>query len=149
MSSIPFRKLYIKYSSAHKPTTLSSSQTDPLHLTTAFPTLFPMSLGGHLNDRPIKVSLVLFSRFCPRKDRISLLTLTAVPVSSWLGSATDPINLLNSYQLQEHARASIILPLLLRFFLKESWITPGYWSIISKKYKSLIYEIVRVFAQIA
>ena len=36
------------------------------------------------------------------------------------------INHLNSYQLQEHARASVILPLLLRCFLKESWIAAGF-----------------------
>lgn len=65
------------------------------------------------------------------------------------GRLQSPINHLNSYQLQEHARASVILPLLLRCFLKESWIAPAYWSILSKKYKSPIDEIVRVFAQIA
>ena len=42
------------------------------------------------------------------------------------GRLQSPINHLNSYQLQEHARASVILPLLLRCFLKESWITPAY-----------------------
>ena len=60
-----------------------------------------------------------------------------------------PINHLNSYQLQEHARASVILPLLLRIFLKESWIAPGFRSTLSKSYTSPIDEIVRVFARIA
>ena len=65
------------------------------------------------------------------------------------GRLQSPINHLKSYQLQEYARASIILPLLLRCFLKESWIAPAFWSMASKKYKSPIDEIVRVFAQIA
>jgi serine/threonine protein kinase len=57
------RAPYIRYSFAHSPATLSSSWSDPSFFTTAFPTLFPTGLGGHLDDRPVKVSLELLARW--------------------------------------------------------------------------------------
>jgi hypothetical protein len=65
------------------------------------------------------------------------------------GRLQSPIHHLESYQLQEHARASVILPLLLRCCLRKTWITPAFWSAVSKAYQSPIDAIVQVFANIA
>jgi hypothetical protein len=47
---------YIRYG-FRKETALSSVWSDPLYFTTAFPSLFPIGSGGHLDKRPIKVSV--------------------------------------------------------------------------------------------
>jgi hypothetical protein len=47
---------YIRYGFTDS-TSLSNSWEDRQYFTTAFPTLFPTGLGGHLDDRPVKVSL--------------------------------------------------------------------------------------------
>ena len=56
-----------------------------------------------------------------------------------------------TYQLQEHARASIIIPLLLRSCLRKDWIVPFYLSSLKKIIPDVcpIDYIVRVFARIA
>lgn len=65
------------------------------------------------------------------------------------GRLQSPIHHLESYQLQEHARASVILPLLLRCCLRKTWIMSTFWSALSKTYQSPIDAIVQVFANIA
>ncbi|KAN0069377.1 hypothetical protein V8E54_012392 [Elaphomyces granulatus] len=47
---------YIRYDFTNS-TSLSNSWEDRQYFTTAFPTLFPTGLGGHLDVRPVKVSL--------------------------------------------------------------------------------------------
>jgi hypothetical protein len=42
------------------------------------------------------------------------------------GRLQSPLHHLDSYQLQEHARASVILPLLLRCCLEVDWISPSF-----------------------
>ena len=53
---------YIRYDFT-KSTTLSNSWEDPQYLTTSFPTLFPTGLGGHLDERSVKVSLEAFGKW--------------------------------------------------------------------------------------
>jgi hypothetical protein len=53
---------YIRYG-FRKETALSSVWSDPLYFITAFPTLFPTGSGGHLDKRPIKVSLEAFAKW--------------------------------------------------------------------------------------
>jgi hypothetical protein len=57
------RRNYIRYSCNTKTSTLSSAWKDPLFFITAFPTLFPTGLGGHLDERPIKVSLEAYAKW--------------------------------------------------------------------------------------
>jgi hypothetical protein len=57
---------YIRYSLHRGSSTLASAWKDPLYFTTAFPTLFPKGLGGHLNDLPLKVSLEAFAQWALR-----------------------------------------------------------------------------------
>jgi hypothetical protein len=47
---------YIRYSLHKGSSTLASSWNDPLYFTTAFPTLFPTGLGGHLDNRPLDLN---------------------------------------------------------------------------------------------
>jgi hypothetical protein len=68
------------------------------------------------------------------------------------GRLQSPVHHLESYQLQEHARASVILPLLLRCCLQKSWIATAYWSALSKMFTttaSALETIVQVFVAIA
>lgn len=53
---------YIRYSFTDS-TSLSNSWEDRQYFTTAFPTLFPTGLGGHLDDRSVKVSLEAFGKW--------------------------------------------------------------------------------------
>ena len=53
---------YIRYSFTNS-TSLSNSWEDRQYFTTAFPTLFPTGLGGHLDDRSVKVSLEAFGKW--------------------------------------------------------------------------------------
>ena len=48
---------HIRYRSNTESITLSNVWDDPLYFTAAFPTLYPTGVGGHLDNRPIKVSL--------------------------------------------------------------------------------------------
>jgi hypothetical protein len=65
----------------------------------------------------------------------------------------SPLNHLESYQLQEHARASIIIPLVLRLYMTRSWIKPVYCIGIARVYNSTqitVEDIITgVFAAIA
>ena len=54
---------YIRYGFRKESSALSNVWTDPLYFTAAFPTLFPNGSGGHLDDRPIKVSLEAFAKW--------------------------------------------------------------------------------------
>jgi hypothetical protein len=47
-------------------TGLVSHWTDPCYFTAAFPTLFPTGTGGHLDDRPIPLSLAAFAAWSLR-----------------------------------------------------------------------------------
>ncbi|KAN0076457.1 hypothetical protein V8E54_006599 [Elaphomyces granulatus] len=58
----PGNSSYIQYG-FRKETALSSVWSDPLYFTTAFPSLFPIGSGGHLDKRPIKVSLEAFAKW--------------------------------------------------------------------------------------
>jgi len=53
---------YIRYGFTNS-TPLSNSWEDPQYFTTAFPTLFPTGLGGHLDERSVKVSLEAFGKW--------------------------------------------------------------------------------------
>ena len=53
---------YIRYDFT-KSTALSNSWEDPQYLATSFPTLFPAGLGGHLDERTVKVSLEAFAKW--------------------------------------------------------------------------------------
>ena len=53
---------YIRYDFT-KSTALSNSWEDPQYLATSFPTLFPTGLGGHLDERAVKVSLEAFGKW--------------------------------------------------------------------------------------
>jgi hypothetical protein len=48
---------HIRYRSDAQSSPLSNVWGDPLYFTAAFPTLYPTGVGGHLDNRPIKVSL--------------------------------------------------------------------------------------------
>jgi hypothetical protein len=63
-SKSPNQSNYIRYGFSNNSTALSSIWTDPQYFTTAFPTLFPTGAGGHLDDRPTKVSLQAFAKWC-------------------------------------------------------------------------------------
>jgi len=52
---------YIRYDFKNS-TTLSNSWEDPQYFATSFPTLFPTGLGGHLDERSVKVSLEAFGK---------------------------------------------------------------------------------------
>ena len=60
---------------------------------------------------------------------------------------------LNSIRMQEHGRASIIIPVLLRCHLQESWIRPEYRQAITKVFPGTVFRpvnlIVQCFADIA
>lgn len=53
---------YIRYGCTNL-TTLSNSWEDPQYFATAFLTLFPTGLGGHLDERSVKVSLEAFGKW--------------------------------------------------------------------------------------
>jgi hypothetical protein len=53
---------YIRYGFTGS-TALSSSWKDSQYFTSAFPTLFPTGLGGHLDERSVKVSLEAFGKW--------------------------------------------------------------------------------------
>jgi hypothetical protein len=53
---------YIRYGCTNS-TALSNSWEDPQYFVTAFPTLFPTGLGGHLDERLVKVSLEAFGKW--------------------------------------------------------------------------------------
>ena len=53
---------YIRYDFKNS-TTLSNSWEDPQYFATSFPTLFPTGLGGHLDERSVKVSLEAFGKW--------------------------------------------------------------------------------------
>jgi hypothetical protein len=53
---------YIRYGCTDS-TALSNSWEDPQYFATAFPTLFPTGLGGHLDERSVKVSLEAFGKW--------------------------------------------------------------------------------------
>ncbi|OJD26743.1 hypothetical protein ACJ73_01869 [Blastomyces percursus] len=65
----------------------------------------------------------------------------------------SPITHLKKYQLQEHARASIIIPLVLRCWLREEWLSPAIKQTIptafSAQNQSPIDLIIQVYAAIA
>nr|KMM66395.1 hypothetical protein CPAG_02734 [Coccidioides posadasii RMSCC 3488] len=66
----------------------------------------------------------------------------------------SPLTHLESYQLQEHARASIIIPLLLRCYMTQEWINPAVQRMMPVTFKdhsgrSTKDLIVRVYAGIA
>ncbi|GAE00286.1 hypothetical protein CIMG_07785 [Paecilomyces variotii No. 5] len=67
------------------------------------------------------------------------------------GRIQSPITHLDSYQLQKHARASIIIPLLLRCLLKEQWVNKSFLQAISQTFspQNPVNSIVEVFAAIA
>jgi hypothetical protein len=54
---------YIRYSLNQSSSVLANAWKDPLYFTSAFPTLFPTGLGGHLDDRPLQVSLKAFAKW--------------------------------------------------------------------------------------
>ena len=58
--------------------------------------------------------------------------LRQFPFPSGWNRLQSPLSHLDSYNLQEHARASIILPLLLRCFMVRDWINPAYYSAICR-----------------
>jgi hypothetical protein len=54
---------YISYGIRSDRSVLSNVWEDPLHFTSAFPTLFPTGTGGHLDERAVKVSLEAFGKW--------------------------------------------------------------------------------------
>jgi len=54
---------YIRFGFKQNSTPLANVWEDPLFFTSAFPTLFPTGSGGHLDNRPIKVSLEAFAKW--------------------------------------------------------------------------------------
>ncbi|KAJ5124136.1 uncharacterized protein N7515_007961 [Penicillium bovifimosum] len=65
----------------------------------------------------------------------------------------SPLHHLESYQIQEHARASIIFPLLLRQRIKKKWIKDSVYESIRRTFGVVQYQpeerVVTVFAAIA
>ncbi|KAJ5855191.1 hypothetical protein N7534_007734 [Penicillium rubens] len=65
----------------------------------------------------------------------------------------SPVTHLESYQLSEHARASIVFPLLLRRNLEKSWIDPAFYQGVSRAFPTSVSPpediIVLAFAAIA
>ena len=59
---------YIRYDFT-KSRALSNSWEDPQYLATSFPTLFPTGLGGHLDERTVKVSLEAFGKWALSHSR--------------------------------------------------------------------------------
>jgi hypothetical protein len=57
------RPLHIRYGFRKDSAALCNSWEDPLYFTAAFPTLFPTGAGGHLDNRPVKVSLEAFAKW--------------------------------------------------------------------------------------
>ena len=56
--------------------TLLSSWEDPSYFTGAFPTLFPTGVGGHLDQRPIEVSLKAFAQWALNHHSKRFLSLS-------------------------------------------------------------------------
>jgi hypothetical protein len=95
--------------------------------------------------------ILLGSILSPRGQEQYTEELRRFPFPFGWGRLQSPTHHLDSYQLQEHARASIIIPLLLRSCLRKDWIVPFYLSSLKKIIPDVcpIDYIVRVFARIA
>ena len=79
--------------------------------------------------------------------------LRRFPVRRGWARLQSPITHLDSYQLQEHARASVIIPLLLRCAMKDNWIKPAVLQAIpfvfDDKRLSPKEHVVSVFCAVA
>ena len=79
--------------------------------------------------------------------------LRRFPVRRGWARLQSPITHLDSYQLQEHARASVIIPLLLRCAMKDNWIKPAVLQAIpfvfDDKCLSPKEHIISVFCTVA
>jgi hypothetical protein len=63
--SVPQRVPAIRYS-IHGQATILNHWQDPQYFTSAFPTLFPTGIGGHLDQRTLPVSLAAFADWALR-----------------------------------------------------------------------------------
>ncbi|KOC15938.1 hypothetical protein AFLA70_169g002151 [Aspergillus flavus AF70] len=79
--------------------------------------------------------------------------LRSFPFPSGWGRIQSPGTHIESYNLQEHARASIVIPLLLRCYLCDDWIEPTFYIAMNQIYDPAFYSvkhvIVSVYAAIA
>ncbi|KAJ5558990.1 hypothetical protein N7461_002962 [Penicillium sp. DV-2018c] len=82
-----------------------------------------------------------------------LIKLHSFPFPPGWGRLQSPITSLETYQIQEHARASITFPLLLRRYMTIRWINPRFYDAASVIYadtpENTVNSIVLSFCAIA
>ncbi|OJD26172.1 hypothetical protein ACJ73_02446 [Blastomyces percursus] len=100
--------------------------------------------------------LLLESILSPRGRDEYLHALQTFPFPSGWGRLQSPLHHVESYQLREHARASIILALLLRCYLRDQWINPNFLMAMNETFsdndsgqKHKVDIVVSAFAAVA
>ncbi|OJD10183.1 hypothetical protein ACJ73_09906, partial [Blastomyces percursus] len=100
--------------------------------------------------------LLLESILSPRGRDEYFHALQTFPFPSGWGRLQSPLHHVQSYQLQDPARASIILPLLLRCYLRDQWINPNFLMAMNETFsdndsgqKHKVDIVVEAFAAVA
>lgn len=97
--------------------------------------------------------LLVSAVLTPSGQEQYLRALQKFPFPRGWGRLQSPITHLESYQLQEHARASLLIPLILRCCFKESWIQPAILRalpiVFSIEDTSGVGALIKVFTAIA
>ena len=150
-------KGYVEQEKFYRETGLSSLQTPllkiapSLNLVTFFPSDPCHSEYAGVSKIAHKLLIENILSSTGQQQYHSRLRLFPFP-HGW-GRLQSLLNHLESYQLQEHARASIIIPLVLRLYMTKSWIKPVYYMSVGRVYQSTqiaVEDIITgVFAAIA
>jgi hypothetical protein len=135
---------------------MSSSQTPlfqiapSLNLVSFFPSDPCHSEYGGISK--IAHSLLIENILSPNGQQHYISALRHFPFPPGWARIQSPSHL-KSYQLQEHARASIIIPLLLRCHMTKSWINAAFYQGVSRVFRWSSWRvediIIWVFAAIA
>lgn len=122
-----------------------------LHLINSFPS--DPAHSEYAGITKLAHSLLLEHILSPSGTKKYLAILQHFPFPNGWRRLQSPVTHLDSYQLQEHARASIIIPLVLRCHLQQNWMKKEFYEAISTLFDPQDYRpediVVSVFAAIA